>query len=75
MTKLFYKGHPVGSAAPLPEGWPAADHEEEDHELFAAKVDSGLYAVAVFVEPVEALVAEDANPVKEASNGDSDSAL
>lgn len=40
--KLLYNGHKMG-AVPLPEGWPAADHEEPDPSLAKAKVDSGAY--------------------------------
>lgn len=39
-----------GSALPLPEGWPAADHEEGDPAVAAAKVASGLYELADEVE-------------------------
>lgn len=31
---------------PLPEGWPALDHEEPDEALAAEKVESGSYAPA-----------------------------
>ena len=36
----------LGSALPVPEGWPAEDHEEPDAALAAAKVESGLYVAA-----------------------------
>lgn len=44
--KLIYIGKevPIGSAVPLPEGWPAEDHDEPDRDLADAKVASGLYA-------------------------------
>lgn len=32
-----------GAAVPLPEGWPAADHDEPDRQAAAAKLASGLY--------------------------------
>ena len=35
-----------GGAIPLPEGWPIEDHEEPDESVAAAKVASGMYAVA-----------------------------
>lgn len=31
-------------ALPLPEGWPAADHEEADLDVVAEKLASGAYA-------------------------------
>lgn len=39
---LRYLGH-EGLVLPVPEGWPAADHAEEDHAVAAAKIGSGLY--------------------------------
>lgn len=43
--KLTYCGPdiPAGSAIPLPEGWPAADHDEPDAAVAEAKVASGNY--------------------------------
>jgi hypothetical protein len=44
--KLRYIGiSPVenGGTVPLPEGWPAADHDEDNEELAAQKVASGNY--------------------------------
>ena len=37
---------PLGSALPLPEGWPSEDHDEPDAALAAEKVRSGLYVAA-----------------------------
>lgn len=46
--KLTYHGpeQRADGALPLPEGWPAADHDEPDEARAAAKVASGLYSVA-----------------------------
>lgn len=33
----------VVGLVPLPEGWPAADHEENDQALAAEKIASGYY--------------------------------
>lgn len=45
--KLTYMGPAPGSGAlPLPEGWPALDHEEPDAEVAKAKVSSGSYRAA-----------------------------
>jgi len=45
--KLIYIGPTViEGAIPLPEGWPAADHDETDHEVATAKVASGMYRYA-----------------------------
>lgn len=43
--RLTYCGPdiPAGSAIPLPEGWPAADHDESDAAVAEAKVASGNY--------------------------------
>lgn len=43
--RLSYCGPdiPAGSAIPLPEGWPAADHDEPDAAVAEAKVASGNY--------------------------------
>lgn len=45
MSKLRYIGPAPGGAGalPLPEGWLAADHEEPDEAVAAAKVASGMY--------------------------------
>lgn len=45
MPKLRYIGADPAEVGvvPLPEGWPAADHEEADETLGAAKVESGSY--------------------------------
>lgn len=43
-TFLRYVGpsHEAG-VLPLPEGWPAADHEEQDDRVRAEKLGSGHY--------------------------------
>lgn len=43
--RLTYHGpeQTADGALPLPEGWPAADHDEPNQEVAAAKVASGLY--------------------------------
>jgi hypothetical protein len=42
--KLTYVGDaPEYGLVPLPEGWPAADHEEPDEDLAKAKIESGAY--------------------------------
>jgi len=38
-------------ALPLPEGWPAYEHEEADATIAAAKVASGNYEVAKPAKP------------------------
>lgn len=38
---------------PLPEGWPAATHEETDVALLAEKLASGMYEPAVSEAPGE----------------------
>ncbi len=45
MMRLQYTGGdaPADTALPLPEGWPAADHDEPDELVAAAKVASGAY--------------------------------
>jgi hypothetical protein len=44
---LIYVGTRIpGSAVPLPEGWPAADHDEEDPDLVDAKLRSEEYRIA-----------------------------
>jgi hypothetical protein len=45
--RLTYTG-PSGPdiTLPLPEGWPAADHDEPDEATAAAKLASGLYREA-----------------------------
>lgn len=44
--RLHYLGPDptIDAALPLPEGWPAADHDEPDTAAAAAKLASGLYA-------------------------------
>lgn len=43
--QLVYIGPDPGTGAiPLPEGWPAEDHDEPNGETAAAKVASGMYA-------------------------------
>lgn len=32
-----------GEGVPLPEGWPAIDHEEASEEVATAKLASGMY--------------------------------
>lgn len=46
--KLEYVGPAlsIDAAIPLPEGWPAADHDEPDSGAAAAKLASGLYREA-----------------------------
>ena len=46
--RLIYTGPDpaVVGIVPLPEGWPAADHDEEDAEVAKAKVASGNYSRA-----------------------------
>lgn len=48
MPKLQYVGpDPVAvGVVPLPEGWPAADHEEPDAGVAAMKLTSGMYRPA-----------------------------
>lgn len=42
--KLNYTGPKPGRGAiPLPEGWPAATHDETDREVREAKLKSGMY--------------------------------
>ena len=43
--KLHYLGHEPGGAIPLPEGWPAFDHVEENAEVASLKLASGKYEV------------------------------
>ncbi len=46
MAHLIYTDsapNPPGSALPLPEGWPAADHDESDSAVAKAKIASGSY--------------------------------
>jgi hypothetical protein len=37
---------PQGSALPLPQGWPAADHNEPNEAIAAEKLASGMYEAA-----------------------------
>lgn len=47
-SALHYIGPaPVLGIVPLPEGWPASDHEETDDEVRAKKLSSGFYETAV----------------------------
>lgn len=47
MPKLKFVGKiPEYGALPLPEGWPAYDHDEPDREIAEAKVASGEYKYA-----------------------------
>ncbi|GIW18739.1 MAG: hypothetical protein KatS3mg064_1896 [Tepidiforma sp.] len=41
----------IDAALPLPEGWPAADHDEPDPGLAARKLASGLYGRGDAAEP------------------------
>lgn len=43
--RLIYTGETIDQAGvvPLPEGWPAADHDEPDRAIAAAKLTSGVY--------------------------------
>ena len=45
-TRLIYIGpeRRPGDVVPLPEGWPAAGHDEPDDDVRAAKLASGMYA-------------------------------
>lgn len=42
-TFLRYVGPEPDGFVPLPEGWPAADHEEGDERVRAEKLASGHY--------------------------------
>lgn len=44
-TRLVYAGPEVNGFVPLPEGWPAADHDEPDEALRAEKLASGMYDI------------------------------
>ncbi len=49
MPKLTYTGPDpatIVGALPLPEGWPAADHDEPNADLAKEKVKSGNYELA-----------------------------
>lgn len=68
MTKLRWIGpRTPGAVLPLPEGWPARDHDEPDQAVAAEKLASGLFAT---VEPEKP--AEPAEKPQEVSDGDSD---
>lgn len=45
-TRLRYTGPDPASSGvvPLPEGWPAAEHDEPDDTRRAEKLASGMYA-------------------------------
>lgn len=46
-SELKYVGPgPDVSALPLPEGWPAEDHDEPNAAVRAEKLASGMYAEA-----------------------------
>lgn len=45
-------------AIPLPEGWPAEDHDEPDDRVAAAKLATGMYEAAGAVEAPAAPVTE-----------------
>lgn len=55
MAKLRYVGPAPGPdrTLPLPEGWPAADHDEPDPVVAEAKVQSGLYKRARRERPAQ----------------------
>lgn len=42
-----------GGIVPLPEGWPAADHDEDDEALAAEKLASGKYQQDKSAPPAE----------------------
>lgn len=44
MTTLSYVG-PGQAVRPLPEGWPAGTHEDDDEDRVALKLASGDYAI------------------------------
>lgn len=44
--QLRYQGH-EGTVIPLPEGWPAFDHSDENQERALDKVASGFYVAEV----------------------------
>jgi hypothetical protein len=49
---LRYVGPPAGRGVPpLPEGWPAQDHEEPDPDVAGRKLASGLYQPAGSTPP------------------------
>ena len=54
-TFLEYTGPDPAAVGivPLPEGWPAEDHEEPDAVQRAAKVASGRYKLAAAAAAVE----------------------
>lgn len=41
----------IVGALPLPEGWPAFDHEETDPAVAAQKLESGNYSAPVEAKP------------------------
>jgi len=48
MVRLRYVGprDVVDAVLPLPEGWPAADHDEPDEAVAEAKLATGYYRAA-----------------------------
>ena len=56
-TALRYVGPKIldGHGVPLPQGWPALDHDEPDEALAKEKLASKMYAPAV---PVAAVARE-----------------
>lgn len=51
--RLFYVGPSPDEAGgvPLPEGWPAEDHEEPDNVARSEKLASGFYDVKLATGP------------------------
>lgn len=52
-TRLKYVGPEARGFVPLPEGWPAADHDEPDEAVRAEKLASQMYDIER-AEPEEA---------------------
>lgn len=46
MELVYIGGHPGMGAIPLPQGWPAANHDEPDADVAAEKVATGMYRYA-----------------------------
>lgn len=42
---MRYAGPEPNGLVPLPEGWPAADHDEQDEAVRAEKLASGMYDI------------------------------
>lgn len=70
--KLHYLGHEPGGAIPLPEGWPAFDHEEPDIEVASAKIASGKYQALADQEADDDLPVVHNEPQEVASDDDSE---